>query len=81
MFTIDMGLKLIGMGIVDYLRDKMNIFDGVVVTLSLVELAIGTGGSAISAFRSVRIFRTFRVLRVTRLIRSLQVFHFLIQIY
>lgn len=72
-FTIDMGLKLVGMGLVDYLRDKMNIFDGLVVTLSLVELAIGSGGSAISAFRSVRIFRTFRVLRVTRLIRSMQV--------
>lgn len=73
-FTVDMGLKIIGLGLVDYLRDRMNVFDAVIVSLSLVELVFfGTsGGSAISAFRSVRIFRTFRVLRVTRLIRSLQ---------
>lgn len=71
-----MGLKIIGLGIIDYIKDKMNVFDAVIASLSLVELAmIGDGtGSAISAFRSVRIlrtFRTFRVLRVTRLIRSL----------
>lgn len=72
-FTVDMGLKIIGMGLIEYLRDKMNIFDCSIVILSLSELVIfgSGGGSAISAFRSVRIFRTFRVLRVTRLIRSL----------
>jgi hypothetical protein len=73
-FTIDMSFKLLGLGFVEYLRDKMNIFDAIIVILSLIELAIfgDGGGSAISAFRSVRIFRTFRVLRVTRLIRSLE---------
>lgn len=35
-----MGLKLIGMGVLDYVRDTMNLFDGVIVILSLVELAI-----------------------------------------
>ena len=69
-FIIDMGLKIIGQGLSDYLKDSMNIFDALIVTLSIVELAIfGNGGSAISAFRSVRIFRTFRVLRVTKLVR------------
>ena len=73
-FTVDMGLKMFGQGVSEYLKDGMNVFDAIIVTLSLVELAFfGTGGgSAISAFRSVRIFRTFRVLRVTRLVRSLQ---------
>lgn len=81
-FTVDMGLKLIGMGVVDYIRDTMNIFDGVIVILSLVELAITTGKkkSAISAFRSVRIFRTFRVLRVTKLIRSLRYMQIIIEV-
>lgn len=50
----------------------MNLFDGFIVILSLVELIfLGGSSSAISAFRSVRIFRTFRVLRVTKLLRSL----------
>jgi hypothetical protein len=70
-FTVDMGLKLIGYSI-DFFRDKMNIFDGMIVSLSLVELAFLKGSSGLSAFRSVRIFRVFRVLRVTRLIRSLR---------
>lgn len=68
-----MGMKMFAFGIGEYLSDKMNLFDAVVVSLSLVELFFFSGGgSAISAFRSVRIFRTFRVLRVTRLIRSLK---------
>jgi len=56
--------------VAEYLKDKMNVFDALIVSLSLFELFIfGNGGSAISAFRSVRIFRIFRVLRMTRLIR------------
>ena len=69
-FTIDMSLKMFGMGITEYLKDSMNVFDALIVSLSLIELFLfGGEGSAISAFRSVRIFRTFRVLRVTRLVR------------
>ena len=67
-----MGLKLIGLDIY-YFKDKMNIFDGIIVILSIIELAfLGGSNSGLSAFRSVRIFRVFRVLRVTRLIRSLR---------
>lgn len=68
-----MGLKLIGMGVIEYIRDTMNIFDGLIVIISLIEIGLMSGKkSAFSAFRSVRIFRAFRVLRVTKLIRSLQ---------
>ena len=50
----------------------MNLFDGFIVIISLVEIiALGGGNKAVSAFRTVRIFRTFRVLRVTKLLRSL----------
>ncbi len=72
-----MGLKLIGMGLIEYLADKMNIFDAIIVCLSLVELLMlngsdsSAGSRKFSAFRSIRILRVFRVLRVTRLIRSL----------
>lgn len=75
-------MKLLGMGMKNYLADIMNIFDATIVVLSLVELfffggtdTIKTGKktskSSLSAFKSVRIFRTFRVLRVTKLMRSL----------
>lgn len=67
-----MGLKVIGLTPLGYVRDKMNIFDGLIVSLSIFEMVFMSGGSkAVSAFRAVRIFRTFRVLRVTRLLRGL----------
>ena len=71
-FISEMGLKIIGLGIYRYVSEMMNILDGVVVVLSLVELTLASGGGAISAFRSVRIFRTFRVIRITRLLRSMK---------
>lgn len=71
-FMVEMALKLLAIGVVKYLADKMNYLDGAVVLLSIVELAFMSGGGAISAFRTVRIFRTFRVLRVARLLRSMK---------
>lgn len=71
-FIVEMALKLIAFGVLGYVRDKMNIFDGCIVILSIIEMTVLSGGNkAVSAFRAVRIFRTFRVLRVTRLLRGL----------
>ena len=68
-----MVLKLVAFGPIGYVKDRMNIFDGSIVILSVFELVFFSGGnSAVSAFRSVRIIRTFRVLRVTRLLRGLE---------
>ncbi|KAL4480370.1 hypothetical protein ABPG74_020886 [Tetrahymena malaccensis] len=73
-FIGEMAFKVIGLTPAGYVRDRMNIFDGFIVCLSILELVIfsGSGSKAFSAFRSVRIFRTFRVLRVTRLLRGLE---------
>lgn len=76
-FTFEMIFKILGMGPSEYSADFFNVFDGVVVALSNVELGIkylssSEGSNSLSAFRAVRIFRTFRVLRVTRLLRSLR---------
>jgi hypothetical protein len=72
-FIIEMGLKLLGLGIRGYCSDSMNFVDGSVVILSLIELIFLNGtSSAVSAFRVIRIFRTFRVLRVARLFRYLK---------
>jgi len=70
---VEFSLKLIGFKIIGYIKDKMNLFDGCIVILSIVEIIFLNGGNkAISAFRAIRIFRTFRVLRVARLLRSLK---------
>lgn len=36
-FVIEMALKIIGMGIRDYVRDGFNIFDAVVIIVGLLE--------------------------------------------
>ena len=69
-FAVDLILKVFAYGF-DFFGDIMNIFDSFVVSVSIVEMTIGSGGSNLSALRSIRILRAFRVLRITRLIRSL----------
>jgi hypothetical protein len=61
-------IKLIGLGFKEYVKDTFNIFDAVVVALSLIELVlvgagIGSGGGAFSALRAVRLLRVFKLAR------------------
>jgi hypothetical protein len=62
-FALEMVLKIAGLGPREYVQDSFNIFDAVVVLLSLAELALANSGS-LSALRS------FRILRVLKLVRS-----------
>ena len=59
--------KLFGMGIVEYCADNANLFDGFIVILSIVDLAmliVGAGeGSGISVLRAFRLFRVFKLVR------------------
>ncbi|KAL4240739.1 Voltage-dependent T-type calcium channel subunit alpha-1G [Mactra antiquata] len=63
LFAIEMGLKLISYGLFGYIRNGFNLFDGVIVILSLVELMNQDGGSGLS------VLRTFRLLRILKLVR------------
>lgn len=69
-FLTEMCMKLVGLGVLKYLKDKMNYLDGIIVILSLVEVFLQNG--KLSALKSIRIFRTFRVLRITRLLRAMK---------
>lgn len=76
-FIVEMSIKLMAIGPKKYSSNVMNLLDGGVVLLSIVEIlmtALGGGGGAgnLQAFRTVRVFRTFRVLRVTRVLRALK---------
>ena len=78
-FIVELAMKLLARGPKKYAAERMNLLDGAVVFLSIIEMIIessqsaGAGGGAgnLQAFRTVRVFRTFRVLRVTRILRSL----------
>jgi hypothetical protein len=71
-FIIEMITKIIGMGPKLYIRDYFNIFDALIVILSIVDVSItfsanddnsDGGKSAISAFRAFRLIRVFKLSR------------------
>ena len=76
-FIVEMVIKLIGMGLMDYCGDSFNIFDGTVVFISIVEMVIseiiegGIGGGAISSLRAVRLLRVFKLARSLTSFRDL----------
>ena len=40
LFTLEMVLKLFALGLFEYIADSFNLFDGIVVILSLVEIIL-----------------------------------------
>ncbi|XP_053109023.1 voltage-dependent T-type calcium channel subunit alpha-1I isoform X3 [Hemicordylus capensis] len=62
MFALEMILKLAAFGLFDYLRNPYNIFDSIIVIISIWEI-IGQADGGLS------ILRTFRLLRVLKLVR------------
>ena len=68
-FVIEMILKLIAFGPDGYVKDNMNIFDGIIVFFSIVELIAG-GGGALSVLRA---FRMLRILKLARSWKQLQI--------
>jgi hypothetical protein len=62
LFAIEMILKIIAEGCLKYIKNAYNIFDGVIVLMSVIELQ-GNKNSGLS------VLRTFRLLRVLKLVR------------
>ncbi|XP_037028717.1 voltage-dependent T-type calcium channel subunit alpha-1G isoform X5 [Bradysia coprophila] len=67
-FAVEMLLKVIAEGPFKYIANGFNVFDGVIVILSVFELAqqflgVGEGNSGLS------VLRTFRLLRILKLVR------------
>ena len=68
-FVAEMVIKLFGLGFKEYAKDTFNIFDAVVVALSMIELVLAKAGvddmagGAFSAIRSIRLLRVFKLAR------------------
>nr|XP_048279403.1 sodium channel protein type 10 subunit alpha isoform X5 [Myodes glareolus] len=72
-FTMEMAFKIIAFDPYYYFQKKWNIFDCVIVTVSLLELSIAKKGS-------LSVLRTFRLLRVFKLAKSWPTLNTLIKI-
>lgn len=59
-FTAEMVLKIIAMDPYYYFQEGWNIFDGIIVTLSLLEVSLSSvvGMSVLRSFRLVSTFST-----------------------
>jgi hypothetical protein len=80
-FSIEIGLKFIGLGIVNFSRDFFNVFDLIIISLSLVEVAFQTSSQILSAIKVIRMLRTVRILRASRILRNLKFLRTLIKIF
>lgn len=63
LFSVEMVLKVIGLGPKQYLMDGFNVFDAIIVIIGILEFAnVGS--------KDITVFRTFRLLRIFKLVRS-----------
>ena len=67
-FFIEMCMKLHGLGAKNYIRDGYNIFDAVIVIISLIDYTLtaimtDSESSALKAFRALRLLRMIKLSR------------------
>ncbi|KAM6955511.1 sodium channel, voltage-gated, type I-like, alpha [Lycodopsis pacificus] len=72
-FAAEMVLKIIALDPYYYFQERWNIFDGIIVSVSVVEIGLDRGGS-------MSILRSFRLLRVFKLAKSWPTLNTLIKI-
>ena len=81
-FLVEMVIKLLGLGLRIYARDSFNVFDAVIVVMSIVELVAAppsfilysegeSSGGALSALRTFRVFRLFKLARSWKSLQEL----------
>lgn len=62
-FTIEVILKLIGQSPRKFISDRFNIFDTIIVLISISELFISSGSGGVTALRAFRLFRILKLFR------------------
>ena len=76
-FTAEMIIKLAGLGLKEYVRDKFNLFDALIVILSVVDnimfYSVGSNasGGGVMILRSIRLLRVFKLARNWKSLRVL----------
>jgi hypothetical protein len=66
-FTMEVIIKMIGLGIKTYVRDGFNLFDLFTVIISIIELLLSSGSGSLSALRAFRLFRVFKLFKADNL--------------
>ena len=66
-FMFECAVKMIGLGLHEFRQDSFNIFDFVVVTMSIVRIVLELFGTSHS--KIISLMRIFRVLRIFKLFK------------
>ena len=86
-FTVEMLFKIYALGLSGYVRDGYNLFDGILVNLSLIDILLelimgaSTGASVLSVFRTLRLLRVFKLATKSKgllILLTVRIFLFLI---
>ena len=75
-FTMEVAVKMIGLGALTFFADGFNRFDFVIVFLAVVEVIAISGSSrlqSLKALRGLKALRTFRVFKMFRYLASLRI--------
>ena len=68
LFSLEMVLKLFALGFFDYVADRFNCFDGVVVILSVVEIILDVS-AVVMCFFCLAVYRICLVLHAMQLLK------------
>ena len=62
-FTVEVIIKLIGLGTKSFVKDRFNLFDTFVVIISYIEISLSDGTGSLGALRAFRLMRIFKIFR------------------
>lgn len=70
-FAMEMFCKLFGLGCKKYVQDGFNVFDSIIVVISLLELTLQADSSGFSVLRAFRLVRIFKIIKRWKSLRVL----------
>lgn len=68
-FVIEMIVKMLGLGIKEYILDKFNLFDFILILLSTTDIIILYSIDHIDIDIQIKVFLSLRAIRVLRIIK------------
>ena len=60
-----------GLGVIQYIEDWFNVFDGTIVIIGLFEYSFGDENSSVSVLRSFRVLRVFKLIKKAKGLQKL----------
>jgi len=60
---MEMVIKMVGFGLRKYAADNFNLFDAIIVIISIIEMILPDSNSGLSVLRAFRLLRIFKIIK------------------